>query len=97
VRPDGIIFCEGFVREGTNEGWTGLHQHDLVPEDGQLVEYTRGGRRKAVSEGLGLACLQPDVGPFIERSLTSHGHDWTPDGPGDMPHHPWYTLVWRRV
>jgi SAM-dependent methyltransferase len=29
VRPGGYLYIQGFTREGTAEGWNGLHQHDL--------------------------------------------------------------------
>jgi SAM-dependent methyltransferase len=95
VRRGGIILCEGFEREGSHEGWWGLHQHDLVAEEGHLVEYGRDQRRTVLTDGLGLDCLQQEVRPFTERSLTTHGHDWPPEEPGDQLRHNWYTLVWR--
>src|SRR5262245_15815490 len=34
LRPGGFLVLEGFVREGSEGGWAGLHQHDLFPERG---------------------------------------------------------------
>ncbi len=57
LRDGGVLYLEGFVREGSNNRWHGLHQHDLVPEHGALVHYDRGGRRTNLTEPLGLGCL----------------------------------------
>jgi SAM-dependent methyltransferase len=96
LRGGGLLFCEGFVREGTNAGWSGLHQHDLVPEDGHLVRYDRQGRRQTLTTGLGLECLHQDLRPFVERGLTSHGQEWTELEERDWRYDDWFTLVWRR-
>lgn len=43
LKQDGIFFLEGFVKEGTHTGWSGLHQHDLVPINGELFRYDKKG------------------------------------------------------
>ena len=95
VRAGGLVYCEGFVREGTNAGWSGLHQHDLVPENGHLVRYDQRARRAVLTEGLGLECLQQKVQPFIERGLTSHGYEWSGEKGRDWRYDHWFTLVWQ--
>lgn len=57
LRDGGVLYLEGFVREGTHGGWQGLHQHDLVPEGGALIHYDRRGNRTNVTDQLGLECL----------------------------------------
>jgi SAM-dependent methyltransferase len=96
VKDGGILYCEGFLREGTNAEWEGLHQHDLVPEDGHLVAYDITGQRAVVTEALGLECLQQRVEPLAARGLTSHGYEWNEQEARDWRYDDWFTLVWRR-
>jgi SAM-dependent methyltransferase len=66
LRDDGILYLEGFVREGTRNSWQGLHQHDLVSENGELFHYDRQGIKKSVSGDLGLACvMEQNVGEKV--------------------------------
>jgi SAM-dependent methyltransferase len=95
VKDGGLVYCEGFLREGTNAEWQGLHQHDLVPEDGHLVAYDMKGQRVVVTEGLGLECLQQQVEPLVARGLTSHGYEWNEHETRDWRYDDWFTLVWR--
>jgi SAM-dependent methyltransferase len=93
VDEGGILYCEGFVREGTNAGWQGLHQHDLVPEDGQLVRYGRDGRRSVLTEGLPADTVEQRVETLAERSIRSLGYDWDESSKRDWRSDAWYTLV----
>jgi SAM-dependent methyltransferase len=95
VKDGGLLYCEGFLREGTNAEWEGLHQHDLIPEDGHLVAYDRNGRRVVLTEALGLDCVQQEVKPLIARGLTSHGYEWDEQEERDWRYDDWFTLVWR--
>jgi SAM-dependent methyltransferase len=95
VKDGGLLYCEGFLHEGTNAEWEGLHQHDLVPEDGQLVAYDREGRRVVVTEALGLECVEQQVEPLDARGLTSHGYEWNEQETRDWRYDDWFTLVWR--
>jgi SAM-dependent methyltransferase len=95
VAPGGAIYCEGFVREGTNAGWDGLHQHDLVPEDGHLVDYGRDGGRTDLTENLPLTLVHEQVETLAERGLTSHGYDWEEGADRDWRRDPWFTVVYR--
>lgn len=60
LRPGGFLVLEGFVREGTRTHWTGLHQHDLVPADGELLRFDKKGRATRLTAGLGLRCLHQE-------------------------------------
>ncbi len=93
VDEGGIIYCEGFVREGTNAGWQGLHQHDLVPENGHLVRYGRDGSRSVVTEGLAVELVDERVQTLADRSLRSHGYEWDDNSERDWRLDDWYTLV----
>ena len=95
VKDGGLLYCEGFLREGTNAEWEGLHQHDLVPEDGHLVAYDRNGQRVVLTKALGLECLQQEVEPLAARGLTSHGYEWNEQETRDWRYDDWFTLVWR--
>jgi hypothetical protein len=64
LRPGGILFLEGFVRNGTLERWSGLRQHDLVPEDERLIHYDRNGTSADLTADLPLACVHLEVAPF---------------------------------
>jgi SAM-dependent methyltransferase len=37
VRPGGYVYIQGWTREGTGEGWNGLHQHDLYLLPGPIL------------------------------------------------------------
>jgi SAM-dependent methyltransferase len=37
VRPGGYLYIQGWTREGTGEGWNGLHQHDLYLLPGPIL------------------------------------------------------------
>jgi SAM-dependent methyltransferase len=95
VAAGGIIYCEGFVREGTNAGWQGLHQHDLVPENGHLVRYARQGSRSVVTDGLAVEFVCQRVQTLAERSLRSHGYGWDEHSERDWRSDAWYTLVFE--
>lgn len=43
LKKRGVLYLCGHVKEGTNQGWLGLHQHDLVPTDGQLFHFNSEG------------------------------------------------------
>lgn len=56
LRGGGLLMVEGYIREGSLEGWAGLHQFDLIPEGGELVCYGRSGVREVLTANLGLVC-----------------------------------------
>ena len=61
LKKDGIIYLTGYIKEGTNAKWSGLHQHDLVPENGQLVHYDQKGKMTNLTKDLaGLKCIYED-------------------------------------
>ena len=94
VKPGGRVILEGFCREGSNAGWEGLHQHDLVAESGHLVHYDRRGVRTVITADLGLACVGQSIGPFSEKGVRWFGYEpETPSG-GTCGwfEFPWYTL-----
>ncbi len=37
LAPEGILYLEGYVKEGTHARWQGLHQFDFVPGEGSLT------------------------------------------------------------
>jgi len=43
LKEGGLVYLEGFVNVGTHEDWKGLHQHNLIPENGNLVRYDKKG------------------------------------------------------
>ena len=96
VRPGGRIVLEGFRREGTNAGWEGLHQHDLVPCEGQLLHFDRERRLTNLTKGLGLRCLVERVTPFEERGIDSFGYESDRDGTVEGWYYfDWFTLVYE--
>jgi SAM-dependent methyltransferase len=99
LRPGGFLLLEGLVREGTAENWNGLHQHDLVPEQGRLLHFDRAGRRTELTAGLPLVCVTEHVSPFRERGIKAFGYEIPADMPPDAPwnwERPWYTVLFRR-
>lgn len=69
LKPGGIFFQEGFFNEGTEAGWTGLHQHDLFPENGHLWRADKHGTRTNLTENLNLACV-------LEKHCQYYGRNW---------------------
>jgi SAM-dependent methyltransferase len=98
LREGGLIALEGFEREASNAGWSGLHQHDLLPEEGHLVRYDRHGRRENLTEDLGLKCVHQQVVQFKDRGIDGFGYELPPGTPADANwhHHDWYTIVFRK-
>lgn len=97
VRPAGRLVLEGFCHEGTNAGWEGLHQHDLVVEDGHLVRYDRHGRRSEITAGLDLARLSASVAPFRDKGVRWFGYEPETASGGTCGwfDFDWYTLVFE--
>jgi len=58
VRRGGYLVVQGWRREGTAEGWNGLHQHDLYLESTRLMCQSRGRAAHAIDEGLPLAVVE---------------------------------------
>jgi SAM-dependent methyltransferase len=93
VRPGGLICCEGFEREGSSSGWQGLHQHDLIASDGQLLCIDRQGREANLSSDL--ECIYEAVHPFTERGIWTHGYEYDPAGDYVWFQRPWYSMIFR--
>jgi SAM-dependent methyltransferase len=101
LRPGGWLVLEGFLREGSNGNWVGLHQHDLFPANGTLVHLDRAGRRTDLTSGLPLACVSERVSVFRDRDIEAFGcevpPDMPPDAPWDWRRRDWHTMVFRRT
>lgn len=98
VRSGGRLVLEGFCHEGTNAGWEGLHQHDLLVEDGHLVHFDRRGRRSEITSGM--SDLRPvchRVGPFREKGVRWFGYEPETASGGTCGwfDFDWYTLVFE--
>ncbi len=100
LRPGGFLLLEGFVREGSSGNWTGLHQHDLLPDHGDLIHLDRAGRRTNVTADLPLTFVSERVCPFRDRGIWAFGYEIPPDMPPDSSSgwqlRDWYTLLFRR-
>jgi hypothetical protein len=99
LRPSGFLLLEGFVCEGSEGGWIGLHQHDLFPEDGHLMHADRAGHRSSLSAPLPLDPLSESVCEFENRGIRGFGYelpDKIPDGFNSWQRRGWYTLLFRR-
>lgn len=51
VKKDGYVLISGNSREGTKEGWDGIHNHDLYVDDGKLIRAGRDEIPICVSDG----------------------------------------------
>jgi SAM-dependent methyltransferase len=100
LRPGGFLLLEGFSCEGSNEGWAGLHQHDIFPEDGHLVHCDRAGRRTVLSAHLPLSPVSERICEFRERDIQTFGYELpaniSPDSPSSWLGRQWYTVLFRR-
>jgi len=99
VIQGGIIFLEGFLREGSAAAWTGLHQHDLFPENGHLIHCNRAGIRTDLANGLPLQCIYEKIMLFKERSINAFGYE-VPLGiePRDnWQFRDWYVIVYKKI
>jgi SAM-dependent methyltransferase len=98
LAPGGFLLLEGFVREGTHGNWAGLHQHDLLTENGSLIHFDRAGRRTNLTADLPLTCISERVCKFKDRGIEAFGYEITPGMPPDPPwnYQDWYTLLLRR-
>lgn len=57
VEPGGYIIISGRQREGTLEGWDGIHMHDLFLENGILYREGKKGERTRVDNDMILDTL----------------------------------------
>jgi len=90
LRHGGMLMVEGYVREGTVEGWAGLHQFDLIPEGRELVCYRKDGSREILTEKLGLVCRKSEVKDGnARRNGTEH---LIREGWGN-----WFTMVFEKM
>ena len=101
LKTGGYLVLEGFINEGSNGKWIGLHQHDLSPSDGQLIDVDRHGTRSVLTAGLPLACVTERVCEFKDRGIHAFGYEFPPDmdleAPDSWAHRRWYTLSFQRV
>lgn len=60
LKINGIICLKGNVREASNQGWNGLHQHDLEPFDNKLLHTDSTGKSADLIKNTGLKqiCLK---------------------------------------
>jgi hypothetical protein len=58
VRCGGYLVIQGWCREGTAEGWSGLHQYDLYLDSKRLMCKTRKGKPEPIDQHLPLAVAQ---------------------------------------
>ncbi|MDH3310517.1 MAG: class I SAM-dependent methyltransferase [Gammaproteobacteria bacterium] len=99
VTQGGVIFLEGFLREGSNAAWNGLHQHDLFPENGHLIHCNRAGKRADLASSLPLQCIYEKIMLFKDRSINAFGYE-VPLGldPRDnWQFRDWYVIVFRKT
>ncbi|MDA1054433.1 MAG: class I SAM-dependent methyltransferase [Planctomycetota bacterium] len=59
LRTGGYLLIQGWSREGTSQGWNGLHQHDLfVAPEGRLMCEPQGGKAKCITDGLPITVVE---------------------------------------
>lgn len=98
VKRGGIVYLEGFCREGTNEQWTGLHQHDLLPEKGHLLHFNKKGQCTNLTQNLKLRCVFERVQPFYERGIDAFGYESEDlEKISDWHYRDWYTMIFLSV
>jgi len=97
-RRGGIVYLEGFVRNGSHENWAGLHQHDLAPENGRLIHFSRDGTRTDLTSALSLQCIHQDTVPFSRRSINAVGYEMPPDidPAANYQLWDWYVMVFQK-
>jgi SAM-dependent methyltransferase len=99
TKPGGGVFLEGFVDEGTNGDWHGLHQHDLFIQGKSLVHRSRGGKVANLSQGRHLECTFAETVQFHEREILSYGYEIpkhiTPEK--SWKFRDWYMIAFRKL
>jgi SAM-dependent methyltransferase len=55
LKKGGIFFLESLVREGTHNSWGGLHKHDLIVINGELMHFDRAQKQTRLASQF--ACL----------------------------------------
>jgi SAM-dependent methyltransferase len=98
IKNGGIVCLEGYIHEGSNEGWIGLHQHDLIPDDGQILHANKDGICTNLTMDLKLKCIYQSIAPFSERSINSFGYEWDENGIiSKWYYDKWYTMLFEKV
>lgn len=67
LKTGGIFFQGGLTKEGTVSEWTGLHQHDLYPENGNLMRANQQGEVTNLTEGRNLECILEEQTQYYDR------------------------------
>jgi SAM-dependent methyltransferase len=100
LRSGGFLLLEGFVREGSQGNWIGLHQHDLFTEQGCLIHVDHAGQRTNLTADQPLTCMSERVCQFKDRTILAFGYEIPADMPldarGDWRLRDWYALLFRR-
>lgn len=60
LKNNGVFYLEGFIKVGTYKKWRGLHQHDLIPVNGELIHYDKKGNLTNVTADLGFSCIHQE-------------------------------------
>jgi len=82
LRPSGYLVVQGWEREGTAQGFNGLHQHDLyITENGRLMVQSYIGdllsKPRCISSGLPIRVVEFSISGTSDR--------------------PWFKVVWKKV
>lgn len=92
LAPGGLLVLEGAVEEGTQQGWHGMHQHDLAPRAGELWLSGRDGEAADLTGPLGLELVYLGSGQVEPVECVSFArNDWyvmafrKPSPPGHRP------------
>ncbi len=88
VRRGGMIFLEGYSKEGTNMKWWGLHKHDIFPHGESLHCEDRSGNLTVLTDDIKVKCVYLNNQKAKERS---RGTPFIRDTDDD-----WYTIVFRK-
>ncbi len=101
IHSGGYLILEGFVREGSQGDWIGLHKHDLYLEGERLMHQDMRGEETNLCEGLPLECISQNVQQFSARSIDAFGYETDEDMPADASwnwlNRDWYTIVYRKL
>lgn len=77
LRSGGLLMLEGAVAEGTQQHWHGLHQHDILPTDTDLLHRDRTGAITSLVSGLPLRRTFSGSGQdAAEPAATWRQNDW---------------------
>ncbi len=89
LRVGGVLYLEGFVNEGSEANFTGLHQHDIALEGEHLIHRDNHGKETPLTQDLPLTPVYTEITTFVARFNLANGNAYQ--------NRPYYIAIYRKA